>query len=135
MAAQETTLDQYVLTKSFTGKKWKLLSNTRLGNSETVYPRKMSTKTLADVAEALVGAAFLDGGFLKVLSCLKILLPEVSWLPLAERNNILLHAIWASVKHSRDLLLTKENVHGPHRWPRSPRYRENSTVPEFCAAY
>lgn len=39
MAAQETTLDQYILTKSFTGKKWKPLSNTRLGNSETVYPR------------------------------------------------------------------------------------------------
>ena len=93
MAAQETTLDQYILTKSFTGKKWKPLSNTRLGNSETVYPRKMSTQTLADVVETLVGAAFLDSGFPKALSCLKILLPEVSWLPLAERNNILLYAV------------------------------------------
>ncbi len=43
--------------------------------------------------------------------------------------------IRTSVENGRDLLLTKENVHGPHRWPRSPRYGENSTVPEFCAAY
>ena len=93
MAAQETALDKYILTKSFTGKKWKPLSNIRLGKSETVYPRKVSTKTLADVVEALVGAAFLDGGFPKALSCLKVLLPEVSWLPLAERNNMLLHAV------------------------------------------
>ena len=63
MAAQDIALDKYVLTKSFTGKKWKPLINHRLGNSETVYPRKLSTKTLADVVEALVGAAFLDGGF------------------------------------------------------------------------
>ena len=96
MAAQETALDRYILTKSFTGKKWKPLSNTRLGTPETVPPRKVSTKTLADVVEALVGAAFLDGGFPKALSCLKILLPEVSWLPLTERNQMLLHAVWDS---------------------------------------
>ena len=54
----------------------------------------MSTKTLADVVEALVGAAFLDNGFPKALSCLKILLSKVSWLPLAEWNNILLHAVY-----------------------------------------
>ena len=28
------------------------------------------------------------------------------------------------MENGRDLLLTKENVHGPHRWPRSPRYGE-----------
>ena len=51
------------------------------------------TKTLVDVVEALVGAVFLDGGFPKALSCLKVLLPKVSWLPLAERNNILFHVV------------------------------------------
>ena len=93
MVAQEIALDKYILTGSFTGKKWKPLTNTRLRISETVYPRKFSTKTLADVVEALVGAAFLDGGFPKALFCLKILLPEVSWVPLAERNDMLLHAV------------------------------------------
>ena len=97
-AAQETALDKYILTRPFTGKKWRPLSNARLGNLKTVQPRKMSTKTLADVVEALVGAAFLDAGFPKALSCLKILLPEMSWLPLTERNNMLLHAVYDSPK-------------------------------------
>ncbi|KAL8698066.1 MAG: hypothetical protein Q9201_006777 [Fulgogasparrea decipioides] len=76
MAAQETALDKYILTKH-------LLK---------IQHRKVSTKTLADVVEALVGAAFLDGGFTKALSCLRIFLPEVSWLTLAERNSMLLRA-------------------------------------------
>lgn len=95
-AAQEFALDKYILTRPFTGKKWKPLSNTRLELSKTVQPRKMSTKTLADVVEALVGAAFVDGGSLKALSCLKILLPEMSWLPLTERNDMLLRAVYDS---------------------------------------
>lgn len=93
MAAQETTLDKYILTEPFTGKKWKPPSSARLQKSGTTRQRKMSTKTLADVVEALIGAAFLDGGFPMALSCLKIVLPEVSWLPLAERNKMLLRAV------------------------------------------
>jgi len=58
MAAQETALDKYILTRAFTGKKWKPLSNMRLGIPQTIQHRKVSTKTLADVVEALVGAAF-----------------------------------------------------------------------------
>ena len=92
MAVQETALDKYILTKAFTGKKWKPLGNMRLGVPQTIQHRKLSTKTVADVIEALVGAAFLDGGFTKALSCLRIFLPEVSWLPLAERNKMLLRA-------------------------------------------
>ncbi len=92
MAAQGTALDKYILTKVFTSKKWKPLSNMRLEVPQTIQHRKLSTKTLADVVEALVGAAFLDGSFTKALSCLRIFLPEVSWLPLAERNKMLLRA-------------------------------------------
>ena len=89
MAAQETTLDKYILTKSFTGKKWRPLSNIRLDNPRTFQQRNVSTKILADVVEAVIGAAFLDGGFAKALSCLRLFLPEISWLPLAKRNNML----------------------------------------------
>ncbi|KAL8710357.1 MAG: hypothetical protein Q9220_005127 [cf. Caloplaca sp. 1 TL-2023] len=46
-------------------------------------------RTLADVVEALVGAAFLDGHFDKALSVLEILLPNVLWSPLAHRNSTL----------------------------------------------
>ena len=96
MAAQETALDKYILTKPFTGKKWKPLNNTRLRTPQTVQHRKVSTKTLADVVEALIGAAFPDGGFTKALSCLRIFLPEVSWLSVAERNNTLLRTAYVS---------------------------------------
>ena len=89
MAAQETTLDKYILTKPFTGKKWRPLNNIRLGTPRTLQQREVSSKTLADVVEAIIGAAFLDGGFPKALSCLRIFLPEISWLPLVERNNLL----------------------------------------------
>ena len=105
MAAQETELDKYILTRAFTGKKWKPLSNMRLGMPQTIQHRKISTKTLADVVEALVGAAFLDGGFTKALSCLRVFLPEVSWLPLAERNIMLLR----TACDSPQLLTTPSN--------------------------
>ena len=39
----------------------------------------MSTKTLADVVEALIGASYLDGGIQKTVACLEIFLPKVPW--------------------------------------------------------
>ena len=39
----------------------------------------MSTKTLADVVEALIGASYLDGGIQKTVASLKIFLPKVPW--------------------------------------------------------
>ena len=44
----------------------------------------MSTKTLADVVEALIGAAYLSGGLPKAATCLKIFLPEVPWYVFSE---------------------------------------------------
>jgi dsRNA-specific ribonuclease len=49
----------------------------------------MSTKTLADVVESLVGAAFEDGGMPKALACLRIFLPEVEWHDLTDAHAIL----------------------------------------------
>ena len=43
MAAQETALDKYILTKAFTGKKWKPPSIMRLGIPQTIQHRKVST--------------------------------------------------------------------------------------------
>lgn len=88
MAACETSLDQYILTKSFTGKKWRPLNNARLRARSVKAKRTISTKTLADVVNALLGAAFLDGGFAKALYCLRIFLPETSWLSLPELNTM-----------------------------------------------
>ena len=96
LAAQETGLDKYILTSPFTGKKWQPLYNTDLLSAQPPPQRELSTKTLADVVEALIGAAFLDGGFPKALSCLRIFLPEIDWLPLTQRSETLLSVVPAS---------------------------------------
>ncbi|KAK6955944.1 hypothetical protein Daesc_003591 [Daldinia eschscholtzii] len=77
----ETGLDKFILKKEFTGSKWKPLyvedvleANTNAGSK-----RLLSTKTLADVVEALIGAAYLDGGVDKALTCLRIFIPEMEW--------------------------------------------------------
>lgn len=38
--------------------------------------RILSTKTLADVVEALIGISYLDGGLPKALQCIRLFVPE-----------------------------------------------------------
>ena len=59
--------------------------------------RKMSTKVLADVVEALIGAAFVDGGFEKALKCLKVFLPEIAWQSRQFSNDALYEAAMVGV--------------------------------------
>ena len=61
-----------------------------LVNTTADEPREMSTKTLADVVEALIGAAFLEGGFDKAIAALKVFLPRIFWSAVSDRNDILL---------------------------------------------
>ena len=42
-------------------------------------PRKLSTKTLADVVEALIGASYVNGGITKALSCISLFVNEIQW--------------------------------------------------------
>ena len=79
VAAGKTGLDQYIITKSFTGNKWRPLYNDDFIKDGLVETRQLSTKTLADVVEALIGAAYLDGGHSRTLTCLETFLPELSW--------------------------------------------------------
>ncbi|EED15535.1 RNA helicase/RNAse III, putative [Talaromyces stipitatus ATCC 10500] len=81
--ALDLGLDKFILTKSFTGRKWR---PNYISQFETVTEekRQMSTKTLADVVEALLGAAFLDGGYEKLESCAKIFLPEQTWTSISD---------------------------------------------------
>ena len=78
-AALELGLAKFIRTTPFTGRKWRPLYNSKLLQGRIKEKRQMSTKTLADVVESLIGAAFIDGGSEKALSCLEIFLPEVSW--------------------------------------------------------
>ncbi|KAI9776190.1 MAG: Dicer-like protein 2 [Geoglossum umbratile] len=106
-AACETGLHRFIHTKSFTGRKWSPLYISDLLKEQGVSAkREVSTKILADVVEALIGAAFLDGGFEKALKCLNIFLPEMAWQPRQFSNNALYEAAMLGVSipvHFEDL--------------------------------
>ncbi|KAF8491147.1 P-loop containing nucleoside triphosphate hydrolase protein [Russula emetica] len=46
--------------------------------------RNLSTKVLADVVEALIGAAYFHGGFAMGIECMKVFDLDLSWRPLPE---------------------------------------------------
>ncbi|KAG5946219.1 hypothetical protein E4U59_004274 [Claviceps monticola] len=79
-AAIDNGLARFILTKTFTGHKWrpKLVGDSESGSKKGP-PRKMSTKTLADVSEALIGASYLDGGIAKAQACITMFINEVPW--------------------------------------------------------
>ena len=77
-------LDRFILTEQFTGKKWRPpnlhgLTTKGVVANEGVATREMSTKVLADVVEALIGAAYVDGGLFKAYTCIRTLLPNETW--------------------------------------------------------
>ncbi len=89
-AAVEVDLDRFIITRPFTGHKWRpLYTEDLLEISAEVARRDMSTKVLADVVEALIGAAMVDGGIPKALKCLQVFLPELKWQSLATRRAFL----------------------------------------------
>jgi dsRNA-specific ribonuclease len=75
-AALERELDVFIMTKGFQSKSWAppLISEILNDLDE---PREISMKVLADVVEALVGAAYIDGGFDLARRCVHIFLPEI----------------------------------------------------------
>lgn len=76
-AALDTGLDSFILTDRFTPRKW---DAPRVSQKSTYIPkkRKISMKVLADVVEALIGAAYMDGGMHKAQACLHRFLPEIN---------------------------------------------------------
>lgn len=92
-AAIRTGLDRFIITKPFTGQKWRPVYNGGLAANQPEQTREMSTKILADVVEALIGASFLDGGPQKVVAFLQIFLPEVPW-PTALRASQILYGVY-----------------------------------------
>ncbi|KAK5136865.1 hypothetical protein LTR08_001787 [Meristemomyces frigidus] len=78
-AALKAGLDKYILTQTFTGSKWRPTYISDVLTTDLNSTRKMSSKTLADVVEALIGAAFVDGGLQKAYQCIATLLPNETW--------------------------------------------------------
>ncbi|KAG8630094.1 hypothetical protein KVT40_001713 [Elsinoe batatas] len=80
-AALHHGLDKYILTKPFTGAKWR---PPYLSTPNVESTRNMSTKILADVVEALIGAAYVDGGLENGYACLRTLLQSETWFSSAD---------------------------------------------------
>jgi hypothetical protein len=77
-AAVETGIDRYIITNTFTAKKWRPPCISDYARPCPDNRRTISTKVLADVVEALVGGAFLDGGLARAALCASQLLPKVT---------------------------------------------------------
>ena len=81
-ACLERGLSKYIVTKAFTGAKWRPAYNGVIlehYDNNAANTREMSTKTLADVVEALLGAAWVSAGDPGLLKCLSTLLPHIRW--------------------------------------------------------
>ncbi len=81
-------LDRYILATPLTLQKWRptYVEDILLHPPDPGAERKMSTKTLADVVEALIGASFLNsvdhpGGpdLSKVVECIRLFIPGEPW--------------------------------------------------------
>ena len=88
-AAVRTGLDRFIITRPFTGQKWRPMYNGRLAANQPERTREMSTKILADVVEALIGASYLSGGSQMAVACLEIFLPDVPWSTALRASQIL----------------------------------------------
>lgn len=98
LSACRVGLPKYIRSTKVAYKKWRppCISDFSQGKSEET--REMSTKTLADVVEALIGAAHLDGGEPKTLACLAVFLPEISWAPLSQHHQKLFSSYELDIK-------------------------------------
>ncbi|KAG6013396.1 hypothetical protein E4U54_006810 [Claviceps lovelessii] len=91
-AAIDTGLAKFILTKRFTGQKWRPKYLTNYGDAALNVakgpPRKVSTKTLADVAEALIGASYVDGGLAKARVCISTFINEIRWQDVTANRDV-----------------------------------------------
>ncbi|CAI7576621.1 unnamed protein product [Penicillium pancosmium] len=72
-------LDAYILADRFTPTNWTAPSiEDKL--SREVPKRQLANKVIADVVEALIGAAYMDGGMVKAQTCLYRFMPEADIL-------------------------------------------------------
>ncbi|KAL1606832.1 Dicer-like protein 2 [Paraconiothyrium brasiliense] len=87
-------LDRFIIRKRFTGAKWRpRYAADVLSAPYTSLNSTISSKSLADVIESLVGASYLIGGFPKAVACMQTLLPLEPWTPVPEANDILYNAV------------------------------------------
>lgn len=112
-AAISIGLDKFISTTAFTGSKWRP-SNVGQLLARAPENRMMSSKTLADVVEALIGAAYVDGGLEKALKCMEVLLPSERWLAPEACLDILVEDLSPTEYKNRELLESLIGYHFNH---------------------
>src|SRR5271156_1528085 len=90
--AIQTKLNRYILSTPFAPRKWTPAYIESPSGSKPLPKRLLSTKILADVVEALIGAAYVEGGLQRAAQCVQEFLPEVNHQKVQEilRNGDLL---------------------------------------------
>lgn len=89
-ATRELGLDKFLTRVKFAGQDWRAGVDTKKGGQEAQGATEhLSSKVLADVIEALIGAAYVDGtkqgrSEETVISALKLFIDEISWNTPAE---------------------------------------------------
>lgn len=93
-AAINFGLDHYIITKNLALHKWRPTYVEDLIQSppSLMSEREMSTKILADVVEALIGAAFITGGTPMAMECMSLFIPEVEWNSISANRETLYNA-------------------------------------------
>lgn len=76
-AALDTGLDAYIMAQMFIPRKW-IAPTISECLQQVPGERAMSTKVLADIVEALIGAAYLEGGQQMAQKCMHRFMPEIS---------------------------------------------------------
>lgn len=112
-AAVSIGLDKFISTTAFTGSKWRPSYVSQL-LARAPENRMMSSKTLADVVEALIGAAYVDGGLGKALKCMEVLLPSEKWLAPEACLDILVDDLSPTDYKNRELLESLIGYHFCH---------------------
>jgi ERCC4-related helicase/dsRNA-specific ribonuclease len=106
-AALSSGVDRFISTTKFTGNHWRPpILSTGQTEDKTV---DRSTKTLADVVEALIGASYIDQGLEGALACIRIFLPKEQWLSHTECLSTLLSQT-PSLPSIPPFLATVENL-------------------------
>jgi dsRNA-specific ribonuclease len=104
--AIQSKLDRYIMSTPFAPRKWTPAYVESLSGFDLLPKRLMSTKVLADVVEALIGAAYVDGGLQRAAECVQVFLPEVNHQKVDEilRNGDLLdHSVVYQQDHFASL--------------------------------
>lgn len=97
-AARESGLDQFIVSKQLaikgSGERWRppYISDLLNGPVQEEQKRVMSTKTLADVVESVIGVSYIDGGLEKARQCISLFLGEGQFQDFQTTRNVLFEA-------------------------------------------